>query len=236
VPFLPPESGGTGELSVNCPCSHPSESGNHVCLSLGVADASHGGFGVEGHFRATSRAWNSQLDIKEKDTGMRAIPIFAVALVTTGLAGCFTSETPLLTEANSVAPYGKISFREQSTQEVSTLTRAGTAYTIPSDDGSGPLTLRFAGTERPNWYVVQVSAPPSGTGLDLLYAVVRLDLQKREAAAFKAVTADSADNGPGLRPCNDLVCIEDIKAYAAMAMAYADKGGDPDATYEITVE
>jgi hypothetical protein len=174
--------------------------------------------------------------MKERDTGVRAIQTFVVGLVSAGLAGCFTSETPLLTEANSIAPYAKIGFRGQRTQEVSTLTRMGTAYTIPSDDGSGTLTLRFIGTDRPNWYVAQMSAPPSGTGLDLLYAVLRVDLQKREAYAFKAVAPDPRETGPGLHLCNDLVCIEDVKAYAAAAMAYADKGGSPDVIYEITVE
>jgi hypothetical protein len=135
-----------------------------------------------------------------------------------------------------VAPYAKISFRERSATEVAVLTREGTAYTMPADDGSGALTLRFMATERPNWYVAQMSGPPAGGGLDLLYAVVQIDAAKREARSFKAIATDPKEITAGLRLCNDFICVEDAKAYAAGAMAYADKGGEPDVIYEITLE
>jgi hypothetical protein len=169
---------------------------------------------------------------------MRAWTIAATAAVAAGLAGlagCYTAEMPLLTEANSVAPYAKITFREEASKDVSTLTRTGNAYTIPAEDGTGVLTLRFMATDRPDWYVVQVHSPPGPSGLDLLYAVLRVDLAKRQAQSFRAL-ADLKNAGAGTHLCNDIVCIDDIKAYANAAIAYAEMGGPPDTTYAITVE
>jgi hypothetical protein len=167
---------------------------------------------------------------------MKANWAAAAGVLSLGLAGCYTADAPLLTEANSVAPFAKISFREQGAKDLSVLTREGSAYTIPSEDGTGKLTLRFMATNRPNWYVAQASAPPSGTPLDLLYAVVRVDLAKREAYSYRALATDPKETGPGLRLCNDLICIDDVNAYVASALAFADRGGAPDATYEIMVE
>jgi hypothetical protein len=167
---------------------------------------------------------------------MRVRYVLAAVGLSLGLSGCYTAESPLLNEANSVAPYGKITFREESNKDSATLTRTGTAYTIPSEDGSGTLTLRFQATDRPNWYIAQMSAAPSDNGFDLLYAVLRIDLAKREAVSFKAIAADPKESSNGFHICNDIVCIDDLKAYAKAAFDYADKGGSPDVTYEISVE
>jgi hypothetical protein len=166
---------------------------------------------------------------------MRLRGWIAVAVVPLALSACYTAEVPLVTEANSVAPYAKIGFREEAAKEVTTLTRSGTAYTLPSADGQGAITLRFMAAGRPDWYVVQVTSPSGGTGPGLLFAVIRIDLAKRQALSFRAL-GDLQNPGPGARNCNDLVCIDDIRAYANAAIAYAEMGGPPDATYEVTVE
>jgi hypothetical protein len=160
--------------------------------------------------------------------------VFAAAF---GLAGCYSADKPLLTDANSVAPYAKISFHDVTTgpSDGGTMTRTGTAYTLTDKDGS-QLTLRFMATDRPNWYVAQMTAPPSGFGLDLLYAVVRVDPAKRQAQSFRAFATDPKVITPGHHLCNDLICIDDVKAYASQAIAYADMGGTPDVVYEITLE
>ena len=164
---------------------------------------------------------------------MRLGVILAGVALSVGLAGCFTADKPLLTEANSVAPYAKITFREQHANETTTMIRAGTAYTSPSSDG--PITTRFMATDRPNWYVAEVSGPTDPGGPKVLYGIVRVDIANKRADAFKTV-GDAKDVKPGLRSCNDIICIDDLKAYIASAEAYADGGAAPDATYDISVE
>jgi hypothetical protein len=167
---------------------------------------------------------------------MRAWQVLTAVALGSAVAGCYTSDAPLLTDANSVAPYAKISFREESAKDLAVLTREGLAYTLPAEDGSGKLTLRFMATDRPDWYVAQVAAPPSGTGLDLMYAAIRIDPAKRQAQSFKAIAADPKESAGGFHLCGDLVCVDDVRAYIASAFAFADRGGAPDAVYEIAFE
>ena len=70
-----------------------------------------------------------------------------------------------------------------------------------------------------------------------LYAVIRLDRTKNVAMTYKS-TADKSDAGPGLPSCRrqdmDMVCIEDVDAYVALAKAAMASGAKPDTTYDVT--
>ena len=164
---------------------------------------------------------------------MRLTAALASAILVAALAGCFTADKALLNDTNSVAPYAKISFREQHSSEVTTMTRSGKAYTSMTSDGT--MTIRFMAADRPNWYLTEISGPPNGKENQLLYGMLRVDLANKRADAFKTV-GDAKDVRPGLRMCKDYICIDDVKAYIANAEAYADSGAPPDATYEITLE
>lgn len=167
---------------------------------------------------------------------MRGLAI-AVAVLSATLAGCYSSDAPLLTDANSVAPYAKATFREatRANADTAVMTRDGKAYRVVDKDGT-QLTMRFMATDRPNWYVAQMQGPPGGFGLDLLYAVLKVDLAKREAVAYQVFAPDPKVATPGHHICRDNICIDDLKAYTTQAFAYADKGGGPHNVYAITVE
>jgi hypothetical protein len=165
---------------------------------------------------------------------VRAVASAAVAILSVGLAGCFTSETPLLNDANSVAPYAKIAFRDEHSSDLTTLAREGKAYV--SDTSDGRVTMRFMPTDRSDWFVAQASGPGvTADKIDLFYAVLRIDLANHRAYAFKSI-GDTSDVGPGLRACGDGICIDDVAAYVTRAEASADAGHAADATYVIDVE
>ena len=171
---------------------------------------------------------------------MRLISGLLTVAMAGALAGCFTAEEPLLTDANSVAPYATITFQEKTNNEETTLTRdaSGKSYSVTNRTG-GPTTFRFMATDRPSWYVVEVSGGADPGEIQRLYGVVYLDLIHHHADAFKTVGDPVKDAGPGLTPCTDLkdaVCITDLKAYVTAAEKYVIAGGQPDASYDITVE
>jgi hypothetical protein len=68
-----------------------------------------------------------------------------------------------------------------------------------------------------------------------LYALVHLDADHKAAETYASV-GDEKDAGPGLRVCEAGVCIEDLAAYVAHAVAKADAGGNPDTVFDVTVE
>ncbi len=164
---------------------------------------------------------------------MKLLSLLVVLLAALGLASCFTSDQPLLTDDNSVAPYAKITFRDKGSSDASLLTRQGKAYV--AEDSDNGITMRFLPLDRPNLYVTQVSGTDNGEQRRL-YAVVKIDLTTGTAETYKAI-GDDSDAGPGLRQCEDqMICIDDLKAYVASAEAAIDGGADPDATYDITVD
>jgi len=165
---------------------------------------------------------------------MRPITLPALALLTCGLAGCFTAEQSWLNDDNSVAPYQTITFQESDSTDVNVLNRVGNAYALTGGDVT--LTLRFMPLPtRPDWYVAEVSGEEAGE-VTRLYAVLNVDPQAGTAATYLAVAGDE-DVGQGLRECEDImVCIDDLDAYVARALAVIDSGGEPDEVYAITVE
>jgi hypothetical protein len=162
--------------------------------------------------------------------------LFITLLAAFGLAGCFTSDKPLFTDDQAAAPYAKITFAEEgSPEDKTTMTREGKAYVADLDDGT--MTLRFMPLGD-NLYLTESTGEEDGKLLRL-YAVVQLDPAQNVAMAHKVMAADS-DIGQGLPNCHrqdmDMVCIENVDAYVALAKATIAAGTKPDTTYNVTLE
>ena len=155
------------------------------------------------------------------------------ACISLALAGCFTSEEPLIDEESAAAPNETITFRADSDDETATGVRDGSEYVVQSPDGH-ELRLRFREIAEET-FVVELTDEQDGEVLRL-YGVLAVDIAAGRAAAYKAF-ASPADLGPGLRECpGDTICIDDFDAYAALGLAEIAAGAEPSAVYEITVE
>ncbi len=162
--------------------------------------------------------------------------LFLSLLTAFGLAGCFTSDQPLVTDDKAVAPYAKIVFAEQgSPDDKTTLTREGKAYVTKSEDGKMTMHFMALGDDL---YLAESAGDQDGAVIRL-YAVVKLDAKKGLAMAYKVMGQDS-DIGPGLTHCkpddSDVVCIEDVDAYVALAKAAITAGAKPDTTYKVSLQ
>jgi len=169
----------------------------------------------------------------QRGLNMRHVRTFAIVASLLGLAGCYTADEPLLTHDNSVAPYAKIVFAEHGSSDApDVMLRQGKVYVDHQKDSD--RTLRFMPV-RPDWYVAEMSGKDEDAAETLLYALVHLDLANKTAETYASV-GDEKDAGPGLRVCEAGVCIEDLGAYIAHALAKADAGGKPDTVFDVTVE
>ena len=164
---------------------------------------------------------------------MRHVRVFAVVASLLGLAGCYTADKPLLTDDNSVAPYGKITFAERGSSDApEVMLRQGKVYVDHQKDGDRFLRFMLV---RPDWYVAEMTGKDEDAAEQRLYGLVHLDVAQKTAETYASV-ADEKDAGPGLRVCEAGVCIEDLAAYVAHAVAKADAGGKPDTVFDVTVE
>lgn len=164
---------------------------------------------------------------------MRHIWKLLAATVLLALAGCYTADAPLLTDDNSVAPFAKITFVEHGSADApDVMLREGKVY-VDHQKG-GDRFLRFM-LVRPDWYVAEMTGKDEDAAEQRLYALVHLDVANKTAATYASV-GDEKDAGPGLRVCEAGVCIEDLAAYVAHAVAKADAGGKPDTVFDVTVE
>lgn len=164
---------------------------------------------------------------------MRRLGMLAVMTALLGLAGCYTADAPLLTDDNSVAPYAKITFAERGTGDApDVMLREGKVYVDHQKDGD--RVLRFMPV-KPDWYVAEMTGKDEDAAEQRLYALVHLDVATKTAETYASV-GDEKDTGPGLRVCEAGVCIEDLAAYVAHALAKADAGGKPDTVFDVSVE
>ena len=153
-----------------------------------------------------------------------------------GLAGCFTSDKPLVTDDTAVAPYAKITFvPKASPDDKSTFVRDGKSYVTRLEDGT--VTMRFMALGD-DLYLAESAGEQEGQLLRL-YAVVKLDPKKHLAMTYKSLAHDD-DTGAGLTACrredSDMVCIEDVNAYVALAKAAIASGAKPDTVYDVTLQ
>jgi hypothetical protein len=166
----------------------------------------------------------------------RFLALFTVLLAALGLAGCFTSDQPLFSDSQAVAPYAKITFAENSSPEdTTTVTRQGKSYVAKLENGT--MTMRFMPLGD-DLYLAETAGEQDGT-VQRLYAVLKLDKAQGLALAYKVMAQDE-DVGPGLPKCKrddmDAICIEDVNAYAALAKAAIAANAKPDTTYKVTLQ
>ena len=168
---------------------------------------------------------------------MKARHLLLVVLVGLGLTGCFTADKSLIPDSKAVTPYAKLTFNEKgSPEDRTTMQREGTAYVGTGDNGA-KVAMRFMPVGD-NLYLTEVSGETDGQ-LTRLYALLKFDAAAKVATIYKSV-AGKADGGAGLPHCQrqdmDMVCIEDVNAYIALAKAAIAAGEEPVSTYEVKLE
>lgn len=161
---------------------------------------------------------------------LRSLALFAV--LATPLAGCFTSEEPLLAAADADFPFERIVYAAED-GSTSTLVRQGDAYVAP-DDTSVTILLDSYGE---GLYFVQL------TGLDemgepqALYAVVQDADGELRLYRMIAQPQDLADGG--IAACEgeaeevDFGCITDPAQLIDVARAAIRNDEPPDAVLTI---
>ena len=102
------------------------------------------------------------------------------------LSGCFTSKTPLLSEADADFPFSTITYEFPGEDDIVTLIRSGNGYTAPEEQGNGRLQLKQVSE---NVYLIQVEVKDDDEEL-YLYALARLSADKKSAELVKPFAMD----------------------------------------------
>ncbi|HVY51392.1 MAG TPA: hypothetical protein VHA07_07495, partial [Devosia sp.] len=122
------------------------------------------------------------------------------------LAACYTSEKPLISDAQSVAPFAKMTFQDNdsSSGEPTVFTRQGKHYVTTAHDDGTVLTLNL----KPDgdYYVMQFGGRHDGR-LEYLFGYVKLDPGAKTAEAYR-VFGTKTDVRDGLRLCEGVICID----------------------------
>lgn len=159
--------------------------------------------------------------------------ILAVVALAAGLAGCFTSDKPLISDADSATPFKKITFGTPDSKEPTTVTLEGKAYVAKQKEGT--IALRFRLIEA-DLYLAEMSGADKEGKIQRLYGLVKLDRTANTAGAYK-IMAGKDDFGPGLRDCKDsTICIDDVNAYIALAKKAMAAAAKPDVVYKLKLE
>jgi hypothetical protein len=85
------------------------------------------------------------------------------------------------------------------------------------------------------YYVAQLGGPGDDGGMEYLYGFMRLDAAAGVAEVWLMVGNDT-DVRPGLSTCDDVICIDDLGAYAAYSQEKVAAGEESDTTFKVTVE
>ncbi len=92
----------------------------------------------------------------------RARKLIPIILLVIGLAGCFTSNKPLITPADAVFPFATFTYGEEGSESTTTFVRRDDAYALdPAPDGrmiellfrklpSGHYLAQMKGDQKPN--------------------------------------------------------------------------------------
>jgi len=161
-------------------------------------------------------------------------PFFVAALLAPlSLAGCYMTQTPLITPDKAVFPYQRIVYTEASSEKPITLTHEGDSYTTKNEKGD-TATVRFQQVGD-NLYVAQLGSKTE-QGEVYLYGLVRVDTTAKTADAF-TVFADKPDIEAGMPACPDgsgMVCLTDLQTYIDYATKQAGApGAKPATTYTL---
>ncbi len=162
---------------------------------------------------------------------MKPIRLLAALSALIALAACYVTDKPLIGDADSVAPYAKMTFQgNDAGDSVSEFVRDGQHYTTTDNDGT-LLTLNL----KPDgdYYVAQLGGR-DGDKDQYLYGYLKLDPAKKTALAYRTFGTKD-DVRDGLSACNDVICIDSLDAYVAYAREEAATG-KPDTTFIFTAE
>jgi hypothetical protein len=171
------------------------------------------------------------MDLNLVGATMKPIRILLAVLALIGLSACYTSDKPLVTDADSVTPFQKITFYNQEDNKPLAFAVDGKQYVSHGPDGDA--FLRLKATEG-DYYVAQLTGG-SGDTLQILFGYMRIDPSHTSADLWKIIgTKDDAR--PGLRECKDGICVDDLNAYIAYAKEAIAGGAKADMSMKIVVE
>ncbi len=161
---------------------------------------------------------------------MKPFRLMLAALAMTGLAGCYSSETPLIEDADSVAPFSKLTFIVEDDQPME-FTRDGNHFFV--EDGDEITTLHLKPVEN-NDYVAQLKGEQPD---QLLYGYLRIDAEAKKASLWGNVASMGEEDTPAdMKPCasGTGLCIESIDSYLAHVRPMLSE--EPESVFDITFE
>ena len=162
--------------------------------------------------------------------GVRQIFLICLAF---GLAGCFTSETPLIDDDAAAAPFAKIRFAGEGEDKTSLAVRHDKSYILVEGDDLSVLRFRDYGD---GLFVVELTGEADSLAPIRLYAVLKVDVERGRARAYMTMSSEE-DVTEGLHTClENSMCIHDLDAYAALGRAAIAAGAEPDEVYVFTFE
>src|SRR5262245_15862764 len=122
----------------------------------------------------------------------RIVALLPLALL---LAGCFTSDKPLIAKGEADFPFKSFTYQEVGEDSPETFVRAGDVYT-PKPGAGGGVELTFKKLPSGH-YLAQLTGDRNDTSeVMYLYAVLVLDEAGKTARAYKLMRRDE-DIGPG---------------------------------------
>lgn len=164
---------------------------------------------------------------------MKPIRFLVAALAFAGLAGCYTSERPLIGEADAVADYAKITFQgKDDDSKPAVFTREGAHYTSSSEGQTTALYLKRIDGD---YYVAQLAGPGNDGSTQVLYGYLHLDVPNKQAEAWRTFGTKD-DIQTGFHMCKDAVCIDDLNVYVAYAQKAVADNQKPDTLFALAVE
>ena len=163
---------------------------------------------------------------------MNPLRFLVIAAALLPLSGCFTSKQDLVGN-DAVADHAVITFLgEEDDAKPVTFTREGNHYVTRGDGQEVSLHLKPVVDD---YFVAQMGGPGDDGGMEYLYGYMRLDMAAGLAEVWLMV-GDAADIRPGLSECNDVICIDDLAAYAAYGQEKVAAGEESDTTFKVSVE
>jgi hypothetical protein len=161
---------------------------------------------------------------------MRLLRFLLPLALLTALAGCYTSDKPLILGSSADFPFRSFSYTDGETPM--NFVRGATGYVLDPPNPDGEVVLLFRKLPSGH-YLAQLAGHTNDGQTTYLYAVVKVDLVNKTAETYRSSRKDE-DVGPGLRDCDDSICIDDLNAYIAKGEAAIAAGEEPDTSYEFT--
>lgn len=162
---------------------------------------------------------------------MIAARMLFAAILTIGLSGCFTSDTPLISGEDADFPFETIVYQVPDDDTPIQLVHQGDAYLVIATDSDDRSKLRLMDIGD-GLYFAQAQEEKGGEILTL-YSVLKVDLEMKRVESHLALGKDEYAT-KGLRQCDDgNLCIDDLDVYLDLARTAIAAGNEPDVIYEI---